>query len=252
MTEQAGLYQKMVKVMAQMERIPKRGFNSHFRYDYVTDGDVLDAVRAALVAEGIAFFVSFNSAERHEKGVIGSFTLTFADTETGQTHSINWIGEGQDTQDKGSAKAATSAVKYALLKTFLISTGAEEDDPDADPAPPQRSAPRPASQQAAPQQDAWAAEEQGNGELPYIDIAEVGVFVTKSGKPHLGLMEAGHKWPDIRWWKGRDELLAVAPWLVESCTKEDLTGEARFPFVARVYYTEDDNGYKIAERFERI
>jgi len=121
----------MVKVMASMERVPKRGHNSHFNYDFVTEGDVLDAVRKALVAEGIALFVSFNEMERRDNKIaVGKLTLTFCDAETGQTHEVQWIGEGQDTQDKGAAKAATSAVKYALLKTFLISTGDAADDPD--------------------------------------------------------------------------------------------------------------------------
>ena len=141
--DMAGLFAKMVKVMASMERIPKRGYNTHFKYKFVTDADVLDAVRAAMVKHGIAFFVSFDGAAQRDKGVTtGSFTLTFADAETGATFAIGWVGEGQDTQDKGAAKAVTSAVKYALLKTFLISTGDEVDDPDAGAA--RKKAKRPA------------------------------------------------------------------------------------------------------------
>jgi len=263
MTEQNGLYAKMVRVMASMERVPKRGRNAHFNYDFVTDGDVLDAVREALVAEGIAFFVSFNEAVQREKGITtGSFTLTFADAETGQTHDVQWVGEGQDIQDKGAAKAATSAVKYALLKTFLISTGDADDDPDSGDGQPRAQQRRTPKTQGPPPvevpRDAWEEQENWPHNTPpggpYLDASEVGVFDTKAGKRHLGFMTDGHKWPDIRWWNGRDALLEAAPWLADSCTKEQL-GEmgARFPFTARVYYTENvPGGYKTAERFERI
>ena len=183
MTEQTGLYAKMVRVMAQLGRIPKRGRNKHFNYDFVTDGDVLDAVGAALVAEGIAFFVSFNEATKHDKGVtVGSFTLTFADSETGQTHAVNWIGEGQDTQDKGAAKAATSAVKYALLKTFLISTGESTDDPDADL--------------------------HGNGHKPQV-TRQAPTVATPTPDPEPDAEVAAADYPTERWHSFRDYVVAT-------------------------------------------
>jgi len=52
----------------------------------------------------------------------------FADSETGASITVTWIGEAMDGQDKGVNKALTAAVKYGLLKTMLASTG--EDDPD--------------------------------------------------------------------------------------------------------------------------
>ena len=248
-SDRAGLFTKMVRVMASMERVPKRGHNDHFHYDFVTEGDVLDAVRKALVAEGIALFVSFNEMERRDSKItVGKLTLTFCDSETGQTYEVQWIGEGQDTQDKGAAKAATSAVKYALLKTFLISTGDAADDPDTSTVG-NGSTSKPAQRQAKP-----APHAQPSGEMPFLDVSEVGVFDTRAGgKPHIGLMADGSKWPDIRWWNGRTQLLEAAPWLGESVTKEQLgTMDARFPFAARVYYTEDAQGYKSAVRFEPL
>lgn len=112
--------------------------------------------------------------------------------------------------------------------------------------------------QSAPDEppDAWDEEEADNvapeTDEAFIDIAEVGVFTSKTGKPHLGLMEAGHKWPDIRWWDGRDKLLQAAPWLAQAATKEQLAVmDARYPFKARVYY-EPDGDFKKAVRFERV
>jgi|GEM_PF-4547377 len=62
---------------------------------------------------------------------LGDYTLACGDT--GATITTRWTGEAADSQDKGINKAATAALKYWLLKTFLISTG--DEDPDAVPAP---------------------------------------------------------------------------------------------------------------------
>ena len=44
----ASLYAKMAKVMGDIERLPKSGHNSHFKYDYATESDIADAIRPLL------------------------------------------------------------------------------------------------------------------------------------------------------------------------------------------------------------
>ena len=127
---QASLFAKLARVMGKLKKLPKTGYNSHFKYKFVTDGDVSDAVRAALASEGVAFFASLQLLEQEAKKTRAQFIFTFADGETGATWSCNWTGEAIDTQDKGIAKAATSALKYFLLKTFVLSAGDPEDDSD--------------------------------------------------------------------------------------------------------------------------
>ena len=261
MEAQTGLFAKMVKVMARMERIPKRGRNTHFNYDFVTDADVLDEVRKALVEEGVALFVSFDEAIRRDEGgvTVGKFTLTFADVDSGQTHSVNWVGEGQDKQDKGAAKAATSAVKYALLKTFLISTGDEADDPDASVGARQNTAPRraarpqrPAPAQTAPPpepRDLWDAEAEGGQEVPVFRATTLKVLKTRSNKPYLMFTDGGDT--AASWWGGRDGLIQAAPWIAQKYTKEQL-GEigTELPLDVVVYY-EVKGDYRNATAFEQ-
>ena len=131
---QAALFAKLARVMTKLGRLPKEGRNTHFNYDFVTDGTIADAVRPALAEEGVAFFASMVNVERIDKVIRTHFIFTFADGETGATYSCPWIGEAIDTQDKGPAKAATSALKYFLLKTFILSTGDPTDDTDTGPA----------------------------------------------------------------------------------------------------------------------
>lgn len=53
-----------------------------------------------------------------------SFVIAHVD---GETMNVTAIGEGIDSGDKASYKAATGALKYALRQSFIIETG---DDPD--------------------------------------------------------------------------------------------------------------------------
>jgi len=139
--ELASLYKRMAAAMAQLKRLPKRGRNERFNYAYVTDSDVLDAVRSALGSAGIGFFTDVVDIDRSRSiptrsGELAVTELTvdamFADSETGATVTVTWLSEAMDGQDKGINKALTGAVKYGLLKTLLVSTG--EDDPDSEAA----------------------------------------------------------------------------------------------------------------------
>jgi len=103
-------------------------------YNFVTGADVLDAVRAAMSAEGLCLFISMGEVKKEIKRTVIDFQFTFADGASGQSMSVNWVGEAIDTQDKGIAKAATSALKYCLLKTFLIATGDESDSDNDGPS----------------------------------------------------------------------------------------------------------------------
>lgn len=149
---QAKLYAKLSRVMGKMGRIEKRGHNTHFNYDFVTSEDVVYTVRQALAEENVSFFPSIIGVEQVEVDtktgtttkIKTRFQFVFADGETGATQVCYWEGEALDSQDKGISKAATSVVKYFLLKTFLIATG-DEPDPDSDG----KNAPKPRAQKVA-------------------------------------------------------------------------------------------------------
>ena len=122
------LFAKLARVMGRLKKLPKSGYNDHFKYSFVTESDVSDAVRAALAAENVAFFASMQAVRFEGKKTFVDMEYTFADGETGEAWPCLWTGEAIDTQDKGIAKAATSALKYFLMKTFVLSAG----DPGVD------------------------------------------------------------------------------------------------------------------------
>jgi hypothetical protein len=125
------LYLKIARVMGSLSRLPKSGWNKHFKYHFVTDADVADAVRERLAAERIAFFASMVNHTKTGDHTEAVFEFTFVCADTGETMKCQWAGEAIDKQDKGLSKAATSAEKYFLLKTFMLSTGESTDDPDS-------------------------------------------------------------------------------------------------------------------------
>lgn len=133
------LFQKLAKITGEISRVPKRGRNEFHKYDYVTEADLLDAVRAKLADNNVAYFFSVDSVttrptDNAKNGPITevSVVVTFADGDTGEVFAVKGAGAGQDASDKGVYKAITGAQKYTLMKTFLIPTG---DDPELDDQP---------------------------------------------------------------------------------------------------------------------
>lgn len=130
-TPETTLYGKLAKIMGEVKHVPKNGKNEHFKYSFATEGDISDAIRKLLSEHNIAIFASMVAHEQKPSGntikTVCTFEFTLACGDSGATHSCLWTGEANDNQDKGYNKAATAAMKYWLLKTFMIPTG---DDPD--------------------------------------------------------------------------------------------------------------------------
>lgn len=138
------LYVKMAQIMGQIRQLDKdaRMDAGTFSYKFVSDASVYHTVRQLMVEHGIALFASMTAVEQ-ERFVTGTdkygnekdkwhtrarFEFTLVDSESGETNTCTWFAESEDSADKGVNKCATAALKYWLLKTFIIPTG---DDPDA-------------------------------------------------------------------------------------------------------------------------
>jgi hypothetical protein len=179
------LYAKMAQIMAEIPFLPKDGTNEHFKYPFVTDATVYNEVRRLLAEKGIALFASMtgveqqrfvkkvekDGTERAEWHTLVHFEFILVDSETGETKSSTWSAESLDSQDKGINKCATAALKYWLLKTFIIPTG---DDPDAEvPATP-----------AKPKKTAAPAAPRPNGKPAPAPAAPAPAPTPATDKPH--------------------------------------------------------------------
>ena len=58
--------------------------------------------------------------------------FTLIDAETGESVDVIGFGNGADSQDKGSGKAFTYALKTALNKTFMMFSGEDTDNQHSD------------------------------------------------------------------------------------------------------------------------
>lgn len=166
---EGGLATKMVQVMLDVDKVEKRGWNPQGAgYHYATDYDILNALRTAMAGRGLVVFPSVREYSvrtiqtRNGTANINTVLMdfTFVDAATGESQTVSAVGEGMDSGDKGCYKAMTGAVKYALLKTFLVPTGDDAEKPDTtdNQAPAQQTTgpgytPRP----SAPQQAASGA-----------------------------------------------------------------------------------------------
>jgi hypothetical protein len=142
------LYKKIAKVMSEVHRVPKNGYNSFHKYHYATESDLNEHIRPIMADAGLAFFSTVLEEKRieftnnkNERDYLTQVWMLFtlADCDTGARLISRFKGEGQDRGDKGAYKAYTGATKYFLMKTFLIPTG---DDPEADTSTDERNAGR--------------------------------------------------------------------------------------------------------------
>ena len=149
------LHRKLATIMYEAERIPKNGIAPQIMggYRFVQVGDAADYIRKALAEKVITMMPTavrvINQTDRPtaKGGIMTTVDLvvdwTLTDGESGESIVIQSFGAGADGGDKYSGKASTSAMKYALLSGFLLSTGedTEGDAPEARqaaPAAPQR------------------------------------------------------------------------------------------------------------------
>lgn len=120
---------KLALVMGEVQRVEKSGHNDFHKYSYATEADIVEAIRGSLSKHGVAFIPTVRNISREGDITATEMEFRFIDGESGEAIISTFWGFGQDKTDKGAYKAYTGAVKYCLMKTFLVPTG---DDPEAD------------------------------------------------------------------------------------------------------------------------
>lgn len=150
--EYKNIHEAMHGVMQRVGYVLKGGkMNAgKTQYSYAGEADLIAALRPALLECGITFAVigidnlhhqavekeSFYDGQRSVKTeyhVTGVWHYQFTHVASATHVKAIGLGEGHDSLDKASYKAATGALKYALRQTFIIETG---DDPDKVPSDP--------------------------------------------------------------------------------------------------------------------
>lgn len=143
------LFQKLARVQAQLGNVPRRGYNPHFKSDYVLMSDLLDSLRPLLEKEGLLVVSTFEPPA--EAGDPWTLVTSVIDAET---------GDSIDTpfpllmRDYGNPQQWGAAASYARRYTMfgLFNVVGEDDDGSAaaglsTPAPSRAAQPRSATKQ---------------------------------------------------------------------------------------------------------
>lgn len=133
------LHRKLAQVMHEVGRIPKNGTAPQILggFKFVQVGDAADAIRKALTDQMMTMVpVAVQVVGQVDRPTKAGGTMTtidliqtwrITDAESGEFIEIQSFGAGADGGDKYSGKAMTSAMKYALLTGFMLSTGEDSE-----------------------------------------------------------------------------------------------------------------------------
>lgn len=128
------------RVMEQVSYVQKQRANN-LPCSFAGVQAVIANLRPAMNAEGLSITPvkmdivkseSFtNSKKTLINHVIVNVTYKMTHAASGESETIQALGESMDSGDKGCNKAMTAALKYCLMEAFLLESG---DDPDVTPS----------------------------------------------------------------------------------------------------------------------
>ena len=135
--QELNLREKFAEVRRRLGYVQKRGHNERHNYSYVTAADLAGSVGDILAELGVVVIPQLQSIStetpRSSSDRIARVVMNyrFVDARSGEELSVRVAGEGADAGDKAPYKAMTGALKYALLQSFLLSTGDDPEDEHA-------------------------------------------------------------------------------------------------------------------------
>jgi hypothetical protein len=140
-TATLNLHQKLVRITGEVGAIKKGGTNREQGYGFIEYAAVAGELRGLFAKYGVLIVPRMQQAHKQHRldvtsktGARGVYALVdFAFTvintdKPDDKFTVTWTGEALDYGDKATNKAATSALKYYLMRQFNISE--KGDDPD--------------------------------------------------------------------------------------------------------------------------
>lgn len=122
-----GLYEKIYNIMCESSGL-KKDMSVANQYKAISEAAVLNEIKPLLKKHKVILFPI--ETEVSLDGKITQLTAKYkiVDVETGQFEILETVGNGADTQDKGSGKAWTYAYKCLIQKTFCLFSGEDTDN----------------------------------------------------------------------------------------------------------------------------
>ena len=131
-----GLYGKLWWVQVHVGHVEKTGRVNFGKanYKHMQEHGLLKVLKPLLEQAQLVFLPVGSEHSRDGNHTFVDVTYRLADIESGDTLDITLPSEGVDSQDKGTNKALTNGMKYALQKVFLIPTEQIDDVEGSDEA----------------------------------------------------------------------------------------------------------------------
>lgn len=126
-----GLYEKIYNVMAESSALEK-DMSVGGQYKAISEKMVLNEIKPLLKKHKLILIPIDVDVEQKDKLTVISAKYKIIDIETGESEILATIGNGADSQDKGSGKAWTYAYKCLIQKTFCLFSGEDTDNEHSD------------------------------------------------------------------------------------------------------------------------
>ena len=128
------LYKKLLAIMNETKAIEKN-LTIEFKtakYKAVSESAVLNEIKPLLKKHGVMILPI--ETEMEQTGTLTKLTVKWkvVDCESGEFEILSSVGNGSDSQDKGSGKAFTYAYKALIQKTFMLFSGEDTDNEHSD------------------------------------------------------------------------------------------------------------------------
>tara|TARA_R110002096_G_scaffold232683_2_gene422599 strand:+ start:5048 stop:5644 length:597 start_codon:yes stop_codon:yes gene_type:complete len=143
MTTKLNVYQKVNKVMSELSYLKKTSQvgSGNYGYTALSHDHVTSSIQPLMVKYGLVAETSMidevflkyevktrkgDIQDRYDVKCAASVTIVNAD-EPSERFTVKASAQGFDPQDKASGKAYSMAVKYCLLKLFMVASGDDEE-----------------------------------------------------------------------------------------------------------------------------
>ena len=126
-----GLYEKMYNIMCDTESL-KKDLSVGGQYKAVSEKEVLNSIKPLLKKYKVILFPISANVSLNGKITQVEATYKIVDIESGESEVLATVGNGADSQDKGSGKAMTYAYKVMLQKSFMMFSGEDTDNTHSD------------------------------------------------------------------------------------------------------------------------
>lgn len=136
------VYSKLLELQKSARALKKDG--KAYNYNYLTGDKLLSVIRPKMDELGLILmpevqevkvepvnYIAFKDRQQYTKTEMLyqlSMTMTWVDTETGETLTQKWAGSGMNDFDKGFGSAITYGERYYLMKLFHLQTDADDVD----------------------------------------------------------------------------------------------------------------------------